>query len=105
MDRSDVILMAGAIQSLSVVKDDGEIVFCQIESYARGYIDDPIEAEEAFEAALDVLIEEGEVEEENGTYYMVEDREDWKVRQEEERIEAKRQAIDELQSYWNNIWG
>lgn len=105
MDWSDVIFMAGAVQSLSVVKDDGEIVFCDTETYARGVIDDPDVAEEALDAALEVLIEEGEVEEQDGTYYMVKDREAWRQRQEEERIDAEQQAIDERQSYHFNIWG
>jgi len=99
MNKSDVIAMAGAIQSISITKDDGEVIFCNVEDYAAAAMVDEEVADDLIEEALGMLVEEGVYEQEEGTYYQIDEREEWKAREMEEIEDWKQSRIDEMQAY------
>lgn len=102
----DVIHMAQAIQSISLIEGDGLITLGYVESYCDAIgIDDIDYGERLIYEALELMVDEGVAVEEGGEYYMKEERDDWKAREEEELADAEQAELDARISYGQSIWG
>ena len=102
----DVIHMAHAIQSISPIGDDGLITLGYVESYCGAIgIDDIDYGESLIYEALELMVDEGVAVEEDGEYYMKEEHDDWKAREEEERADAEQAELDARMAYGQSIWG
>lgn len=104
--KPDVIHMAQAIQSISVIGDDGLITLGYVESYCDAIgIEDIDYGERLIDEALELMVEEGTATEDSGEYYMKEERDDWKAREDEERADAEQAELDARMAYGQSIWG
>lgn len=104
--KGDLVAMASAVQALWAVESNGriELPFVEDLGHAAG-IEDLDTADAALEDALELLVKEGTLTEEDGEYYLAEDHEEWKEGEEIADRLSEQERYDQMQSYHTNIWG
>lgn len=104
--KGDLVAMASAVQVLWAVEANGriELPFVEDLGHAAG-IEDLDTADAALEDALELLVREGILTEEDGEYYLAEDHEEWEKGEEIADRLSEQERYDQMQSYHANIWG